>query len=109
MNSGLRKNPSSADLTGNWRSVRAVLFDLDGTLYRQGLLRSLMALELMTLALEGPGRAPLDGGEPSRRIEQPRSIGVGLTTRGPRRPRLPRPRRHPACRLQKWNRWLLNG
>jgi HAD superfamily hydrolase (TIGR01549 family) len=39
--------------------VRAVLFDLDGTLYRQAPLRALMALELTTiLPLKGPGRAP---------------------------------------------------
>jgi FMN phosphatase YigB (HAD superfamily) len=37
--------------------VRAVLFDLDGTLYRQVRLRSLMAVELVTLALDGPGKA----------------------------------------------------
>ena len=52
-------SPSSSeavrDLLAGRRSVRAVLFDLDGTLYRQGRLRSLMALELLTLPLEGPG------------------------------------------------------
>jgi len=37
--------------------VHAVLFDLDGTLYRQARLRSLMALELVTLALNGPRKA----------------------------------------------------
>jgi HAD superfamily hydrolase (TIGR01549 family) len=36
----------------------AVLFDLDGTLYRQAPLRRLMALELLTLPLGGPVRAP---------------------------------------------------
>jgi len=34
-----------------------VLFDLDGTLYRQRPLRLLMALELLTLPLTGPGKA----------------------------------------------------
>jgi HAD superfamily hydrolase (TIGR01509 family) len=38
--------------------IQAVLFDLDGTLYRQRPLRSLMALELLTLPLSGPWRAP---------------------------------------------------
>ena len=37
--------------------IRAVLFDLDGTLYRQGPIRTLMALELLTLPLYGPVRA----------------------------------------------------
>jgi HAD superfamily hydrolase (TIGR01549 family) len=39
--------------------VRAVLFDLDGTLYRQAPLRALMALELTAiLPLRGARRAP---------------------------------------------------
>ena len=38
--------------------LRAVLFDLDGTLYRQPPLRALMAFELATLPLSGPLRAP---------------------------------------------------
>jgi HAD superfamily hydrolase (TIGR01549 family) len=38
--------------------IRAVLFDLDGTLYRQSRLRALMALELLTLPLAGPFKAP---------------------------------------------------
>jgi len=38
--------------------IRAVLFDLDGTLYRQGPVRTLMALELLTLPLYGPVSAP---------------------------------------------------
>jgi HAD superfamily hydrolase (TIGR01509 family) len=36
---------------------RAVLFDLDGTLYRQKPLRALMAAELLTLPLAGPRKA----------------------------------------------------
>jgi FMN phosphatase YigB (HAD superfamily) len=40
------------------RRIRAVLFDLDGTLYRQMPLRSLMALELLTLPLSGVTKAP---------------------------------------------------
>lgn len=40
-------------------SVCAVLFDLDGTLYRQRPLRTLMALELATLALRSPLQAPV--------------------------------------------------
>lgn len=38
--------------------VHAVLFDLDGTLYRQRPLRSLMALELARMPLEGLVKAP---------------------------------------------------
>lgn len=41
------------------RRVRAVLFDLDGTLYRQRPVRTLMALELATLALSRPLKAPV--------------------------------------------------
>jgi HAD superfamily hydrolase (TIGR01549 family) len=37
--------------------VRAVLFDLDGTLYNQSRMRALMALELGTLPATGPFRA----------------------------------------------------
>jgi HAD superfamily hydrolase (TIGR01549 family) len=36
------------------RRVRAVLFDLDGTLYRQAPVRRRMALELMTMAVSAP-------------------------------------------------------
>jgi putative hydrolase of the HAD superfamily len=39
------------------RRIRAVLFDLDGTLYRQRLMRSFMALELVTLPFAAPLRA----------------------------------------------------
>ena len=52
--------------------IRAVLFDLDGTLYRQGRMRTLMAMELLTLAghaapvvpavLERAGRVPEGAG-----------------------------------------------
>lgn len=40
------------------RRIRAVLFDLDGTLYHQTPLRSLMAMELLTLPLSGLVDAP---------------------------------------------------
>src|SRR5437868_5606615 len=40
------------------RRIRAVLFDVDGTLYRQRPLRLLMAAELGALALRRPFRAP---------------------------------------------------
>jgi putative hydrolase of the HAD superfamily len=40
------------------RRIRAVLFDLDGTLYRQTPVRSLMALELLTLPFSGWLKAP---------------------------------------------------
>lgn len=48
------RNPMHAD-----RRVRAVLFDLDGTLYRQKPMRALMALELATLAVTRPLQAPV--------------------------------------------------
>jgi FMN phosphatase YigB (HAD superfamily) len=41
-----------------WPDLRAVLFDLDGTLYDQRRLRVLMALELLALAAASPRRAP---------------------------------------------------
>lgn len=40
------------------RRIRAVLFDVDGTLYRQRPMRLLMAAELGALALRQPRRAP---------------------------------------------------
>jgi FMN phosphatase YigB (HAD superfamily) len=40
------------------RRIRAVLFDLDGTLYHQRRMRALMAIELATLALTQPLCAP---------------------------------------------------
>ena len=39
--------------------IRAVLFDLDGTMYRQKPMRALMAMELITLAITNPLRAPV--------------------------------------------------
>jgi HAD superfamily hydrolase (TIGR01549 family) len=50
--SGVIPNP-----LGRGTDIRAVLFDLDGTLYRQRLIRALMALELLTLPLDGPLKA----------------------------------------------------
>lgn len=38
-------------------AIHAVLFDLDGTLYRQRPMRALMALELLTLPLQSPLKA----------------------------------------------------
>lgn len=40
------------------RRIRAVLFDLDGTLYHQARLRALMMVELLALPLAGPFKAP---------------------------------------------------
>ncbi len=40
------------------RRIQAVLFDVDGTLYRQRRLRLLMAVELALLAVRHPRRAP---------------------------------------------------
>ena len=48
--------PLRSPVHGGW--IRAVLFDLDGTLYHQGPLRALMALELLTMPLVAPTRAP---------------------------------------------------
>ena len=42
------------DFTG----IKGVLFDLDGTLYRQTPMRALMAAELAMLPLSGPRKAP---------------------------------------------------
>jgi FMN phosphatase YigB (HAD superfamily) len=50
---GSVRNPLAPD-----RRVRAVLFDVDGTLYRQRPLRLRMAVELGTLAFTRPLRAP---------------------------------------------------
>jgi FMN phosphatase YigB (HAD superfamily) len=46
-------NPLDAD-----RKIAAVLFDLDGTLYDQRRMRAFMAIELASLALTHPLRAP---------------------------------------------------
>jgi putative hydrolase of the HAD superfamily len=46
-------NPLDSD-----RKIAAVLFDLDGTLYDQRRMRALMAIELASLALTQPLRAP---------------------------------------------------
>ena len=47
-------NPSNRDAR-----IRAVLFDLDGTMYRQKPMRALMTMELMALAITHPLRAPV--------------------------------------------------
>jgi HAD superfamily hydrolase (TIGR01549 family) len=39
------------------QTIRAVLFDLDGTLYHQGPMRAFMALESLTMPLAGLSRA----------------------------------------------------
>jgi HAD superfamily hydrolase (TIGR01549 family) len=41
----------------DFTQIQGVLFDLDGTLYRQDLMRALMAVELAGLALSGPRQA----------------------------------------------------
>jgi phosphoglycolate phosphatase/putative hydrolase of the HAD superfamily len=51
MTKGCLPNP-----LGGPRPIRAVLFDLDGTLYRQPPMRLLMALELSSLPLSAPRR-----------------------------------------------------
>jgi hypothetical protein len=40
------------------RRIRAVLFDLDGTLYDQRRMRTLMAMELAAMLLRRPFQAP---------------------------------------------------
>lgn len=61
----VRRAPVSPNVTPGVRNpqrpagrVRAVLFDLDGTLYRQRPLRGLMAIELAILAIRHPLQAP---------------------------------------------------
>src|ERR1041385_7537146 len=46
------------------RRIRAVLFDLDGTLYQQTPMRALMAIELMTIVF----RRPLHAGQTWRTL-----------------------------------------
>jgi HAD superfamily hydrolase (TIGR01549 family) len=53
-----RRDPGLPNPLDRERRIRAVLFDLDGTLYRQRPVRALMALELLTLPLSRPLRAP---------------------------------------------------
>jgi FMN phosphatase YigB (HAD superfamily) len=52
-------SPSVRSPMNSGRRVRAVLFDLDGTLYRQKRMRTLMALELAASVLKRPLRAPV--------------------------------------------------
>ncbi len=54
-----RSTPSVGSPAGGAARIRALLFDLDGTLYRQGQMRALMALELATLAISRPLQAPV--------------------------------------------------
>ena len=57
--SGAPVAPTPKPLKNPWHGgwIRAVLFDLDGTLYRQAPLRALMALELLALPLTNPSAA----------------------------------------------------
>ena len=50
---------AARDAIDRFAQIRAVLFDLDGTLYRQKPMRALMALELATLAVTRPLQAPV--------------------------------------------------
>jgi HAD superfamily hydrolase (TIGR01509 family) len=50
--------PSIASPLDSTRRIRAVLFDLDGTLYDQRRMRTLMAMELAAMLLRRPFRAP---------------------------------------------------
>ena len=57
--SAIREDMGVRNPVNGARTIRAVLFDLDGTLYRQAPLRAFMALELTTLAVRHPLRAPV--------------------------------------------------
>jgi HAD superfamily hydrolase (TIGR01509 family) len=52
--------PSIASPLDSNRRIRAVLFDLDGTLYDQRRMRTLMAMELAAMLLRRPFQAPRD-------------------------------------------------
>lgn len=52
--------PSIVSPLDSTRRIRAVLFDLDGTLYDQRRMRTLMAMELAAVLLQRPFRAPRD-------------------------------------------------
>jgi HAD superfamily hydrolase (TIGR01509 family) len=52
--------PSIASPLDSTRRIRAVLFDLDGTLYDQRRMRILMAMELAAMLVRRPFRAPRD-------------------------------------------------
>jgi putative hydrolase of the HAD superfamily len=57
----VQRSPTSTGLPSPFahhERIRAVLFDLDGTLYRQQRMRLLMAAELFTLAIRNPLAAP---------------------------------------------------
>lgn len=56
LSSGPSEGIASPFATGE--RIRAILFDLDGTLYRQRSLRALMGAELLTLAVRNPMAAP---------------------------------------------------
>jgi FMN phosphatase YigB (HAD superfamily) len=51
--------PSVRNPVNGTNGIRALLFDLDGTLYRQRRLRRLMAIELAALAVRRPLQAPV--------------------------------------------------
>jgi HAD superfamily hydrolase (TIGR01549 family) len=52
--------PSMANPLDSNQRIRAVLFDLDGTLYHQRRMRTLMAMELAAMLLRRPFQAPRD-------------------------------------------------
>ncbi len=53
-----RASAASNVLSWEGKDIRAVLFDLDGTLYRQTPMRALMAVELAALGFRRPTVAP---------------------------------------------------
>lgn len=56
--------------TWRWRDIRLVVFDVDGTLYRQDRLRLRMAIELILDGVKGRGRATVDVLARYRRIRE---------------------------------------
>ena len=68
--------------------IRAVLFDLDGTLYRQWPVRALMALELATVALSRPLAAPVSWRVISEFRKAQEALRGGETSQGGAREQL---------------------
>jgi putative hydrolase of the HAD superfamily len=71
--------PNPADPS---RQIRAVLFDLDGTLYDQRPMRMLMGLELAGLALTRPLQAPISWRVLSEFRKAQETLRGGETTHG---------------------------
>jgi phosphoglycolate phosphatase-like HAD superfamily hydrolase len=82
--------------------IRAVLFDLDGTLYRQAPLRALMALELFALPLLfNPTRAPRHWVRTGGRRNSCERTSPGAARPSAGRSSLPRA----GARTSRWPSW----